>query len=377
MAQINRKANKFSCDADILGKEFPLEELGDLHSYVLHNNKKYIYKISLGSDGVYIGRGLPNRIRAYLNYFNNYLKCKKYTGNKHFINFIKTHLNYKKLISFQIIIFVEKEEQLEILENFYINEYKKLYKIPILNIRKNNKNIPVLSTLDINRISHNYIIDIAHSYNQTPCWKSIHSKNNNYGDITIQYSTYKHHRAMYVVHMRNIKQNLNWNIHVSHDISHLCHYKPCVNPQHLLATTKSKNIKHTTDNGLCKNSKINFIVATKIRQEYRKEKISQRALAKRYNISNSEINDIIHNRLFVDNNYIPRQIRTSNTHFKYICYQPLRSKHKPYQVQIRYKNNIYFSKNYKTLHIAKLVRNAILRNNKQPIPEEYYENIVD
>lgn len=72
------------------------------------------------------------------------------------------------------------------------------------------------------------------------CWNWIGALSHGYGRIKIEKKCYLTHRLSYCMHYKDPGDLI---------VMHLCNNKRCVNPEHLLASTYSDNIRHAFESG--------------------------------------------------------------------------------------------------------------------------------
>lgn len=132
------------------------------------------------------------------------------------------------------------------------------------------------------------------SVKKTPsCWLwSASTDTNGYGQIKHNGKAVTVHRFSYELHKGKIPKG-NW--YGTTCVMHKCDNPRCVNPGHLILGTQQENLKDRDSKGRLA-SKINRKIADEIRRLYIPRKVSQYKLAKRYGISRSAVEDIIHNR---------------------------------------------------------------------------------
>ena len=131
------------------------------------------------------------------------------------------------------------------------------------------------------------------------CWIWMGRRNaNGYGKFDIGEVTRYAHRISYELAYGEIPRDLM--------ICHHCDNPPCVNPTHLFCGTNSDNMKDAFRKGRGHiyslwrkgeqhpRAKLTQELVGRIRREYEWWKVTQKELAKRYGISQSQIRRIIH-----------------------------------------------------------------------------------
>lgn len=127
------------------------------------------------------------------------------------------------------------------------------------------------------------------------CWLwTTSTDTNGYGQLVIAGKAVLAHRFSYELHKGKIPKG-NW--YGTSCVLHTCDTPNCVNPEHLVLGTQQDNIKDRDKKGrlFCK---INKRIAEKIRKLYIPRKVSQYKLGKRFGISRSTVEDIVHNRIW-------------------------------------------------------------------------------
>lgn len=108
------------------------------------------------------------------------------------------------------------------------------------------------------------------------------------------------HRASYELFKGEIPKGLH--------VLHKCDQPACVNPDHLWLGTNEENIQDRINKGrsfrsvgeLAGMSKLKLFQVLEIREKYKKGNITQRTLAKEYNVHCSAICNIVTNKAWVD-----------------------------------------------------------------------------
>ena len=125
------------------------------------------------------------------------------------------------------------------------------------------------------------------------CWIWRAAKDpNGYGRFGIGYKVYLSHRIAYLIAYKEIDSNL--------DVCHDCDYPPCCNPDHLFQGTRLENMQDCVSKDR-QNYGIKHYAALfqdqdilDIREAYREPRsMSQRDLAKAYNVSRRTIENIL------------------------------------------------------------------------------------
>lgn len=117
-----------------------------------------------------------------------------------------------------------------------------------------------------------------------------------YGLIWYQGKQLKAHRVSYALH------NIDYDANLC--ILHSCDTPCCVNPKHLRQGTHKDNmldkkIRWRTNYGeKCTFSKLNKEQVWEIRELYKNNNITQKEIAKIYNVDQSLISDIINNKIW-------------------------------------------------------------------------------
>lgn len=120
---------------------------------------------------------------------------------------------------------------------------------------------------------------------------------NDYGRIKVKGKNRIASRIAYMIFKKEIPHGMS--------VCHLCDTPSCVNPDHLFLGThadnmrdsvvKGRNPKAGSKNGQAKLSEQDVI---KIRHIYNTQRISQRDLAKKFNVSGPTVNLIVNNRIW-------------------------------------------------------------------------------
>lgn len=124
------------------------------------------------------------------------------------------------------------------------------------------------------------------------CWAWKAAKNDlGYGQLWVKPKVEYAHRVSYTLYRGDIPGGKQ--------VNHHCDNPGCVNPTHLYAGTKADNTADARKRDRLSvgedhpDSKLNREQVIEIRQRYNAEDISERALAKDYPVSNSQIHNIV------------------------------------------------------------------------------------
>jgi len=77
---------------------------------------------------------------------------------------------------------------------------------------------------------------------------------------------------------------------------HFCENRHCVNPAHMTLGTQKENIHDQLRAGTHSKLKYSDEIIQKIREEYKRGEVGQRALSKKYGVSKSQVQMIVLNR---------------------------------------------------------------------------------
>ena len=359
----------FHSKEEVINNLLPFAKWSYLSSFCIKHRLSFIYVIYFYDDiyaGAYVGRGNLRRISHYSTCFKKPEKYKQRLVDTMY-NFCIENPEAIEKIRISILEFVYDLIKLEKREQFWITKFRKDGFI-LWNKASSPRPILALSNKDVIRLLNCYTKSKTLFYNGTPCWiaKRLDSSKK-YGQFAFRHYDYRAHRVMYTHYMRQETGNSKWEM--THEGSHLCHNKACMNPDHITDESQSDNMRRTTNNGLSKRQILTLAQATEIRKKYHDTTITTIDLAKEYNTTHENIHRIIHNGSYYDPNYTQTRKQISNTRKRYICYTS-----GSYRLQFQMSNPIILIngkklKRFKTLEEAISVRNRLLQQHHIPIPD--------
>lgn len=141
------------------------------------------------------------------------------------------------------------------------------------------------------------------------CWNWTASKNQEgYGQFKIDDKMVKSHRFVYEL--------LNGKIEDDLFVLHTCDNPACCNPKHLYLGTQQDNMSDMVNKKRSNKLKgeqhgrslLNWEQVNEIRELYLTRKYDQNQLSLKYDMSQSNISDILNNKTWKDENYIPIHI---------------------------------------------------------------------
>lgn len=126
------------------------------------------------------------------------------------------------------------------------------------------------------------------------CWEWQGSKSKGYGQIESSGKAYLVHRFSYWLHNGELPKGKGWH---GICVCHSCDNRFCVNPAHLWLGTHDDNMKDAQKKGKFKGenagrSKLTEKQVKQIRKLLSSKKLSQREIAKMFNISRGSIDGI-------------------------------------------------------------------------------------
>lgn len=116
------------------------------------------------------------------------------------------------------------------------------------------------------------------------CWDWSGAKNKKYGVFSHDKRNMQAHRASWIIHNGPIKENMH--------ICHTCDNPTCSNPLHLFMGTHLDNMRDMRDKGLHNQFSKLTIEQVKEIKKLLAQKISQRDIAKKFNVHDVTIHDI-------------------------------------------------------------------------------------
>lgn len=129
-------------------------------------------------------------------------------------------------------------------------------------------------------------IEVAPYNYLDPCWIWPGPFTSGYGEVTIEGIRVLAHRLIWELHNNTfVPDNLM--------VCHMCDNKACINPTHLFIGTSKDNQIDACRKNRRSTAELSFEKANEIRDIYKKGGISERELAKMYNVHRSSINRIL------------------------------------------------------------------------------------
>lgn len=139
---------------------------------------------------------------------------------------------------------------------------------------------------------------IDYTINECGCWVwnwSVERKG--YATIVVDGKHRKAHRVAYELG--------NGPIPEGHILRHLCNNPSCINPAHLVAGTQVENSRDMIASGNMWNQKLTLEDVAEIRRWFAAGGVSRAAIARYYGVVNGDVQLIIANKIFYDENYTP------------------------------------------------------------------------
>lgn len=257
--------------------------------------------------------------------------------------------------NFELLILEISPDNIDLLnkEEIWKTKYQDIY-----NIMK-FKNIPNLDKGEIDRFWSKVEIQ-----GDDDCWpwvSSIAEKGKPYGIFRHKKKRYIATRIMYYLIYGPYDYTLL--------LCHTCSNPNCVNPNHLYLGSYSDNSKDMTDKGRGHACKINFDIATKIRNKYKEIGIAssrfvRKWLLEEYGISVDKTNilNIIKNKSYIDENYKCEKLYR-------LCEQSVD------KIRELYLQGHSITKIAEQLYISKSNVDAIAKNKRWP--SEEYKNKLE
>lgn len=141
------------------------------------------------------------------------------------------------------------------------------------------------------------------------CWNWLANKNyDDYGIFKYNNQSIHAHRMVWLIFNNTIPEELY--------VLHSCDNRECVNPKHLKLGTQQDNMNDMVNKGRNCNlkgeehggSKLNWKQINEMRKLYLTRKYTQKQLSLMYNSASSNIDSILNNKTWKDENYIPIHI---------------------------------------------------------------------
>lgn len=151
----------------------------------------------------------------------------------------------------------------------------------------------VNNCMGINRtgtVEERFLRNVIKGENENDCWGwKGYKDTNGYPQLSDKGKEKMGSRISYTIFNGGIGEDLC--------VCHSCDNPICTNPKHLWLGTHLENMRDRDLKGRRK-TKINLIIANKIREEYKQGLYTYNTIADKYGIKQGTVGDILHNRIW-------------------------------------------------------------------------------